>query len=137
VIADVFNKIMLIEKPGEGWDKIISAVKEHPYMSKMPAIMDTGNIVIVTLFASDLEGFAHAGESSVKIIDLIRQDPQIAAALHLTARAVEKNISKLKQKRLLKRTGPAKGGYAGSLRVCRNPVKTRIPHIIRHTYKNP
>ena len=116
----IFNKIMLIEKLGEGWDKIICAVKEHPYISKMPEIRDTGNTVIVTLFAADLEGFAHEGEmlaeSSVKIIDLIRQNPQIsipeiAAALHLTTRAPEKNIKKLKQKRLLKRIGPAKGGH--------------------------
>jgi len=120
VIADVFNKILLIEKLGEGWDKIICAVKEDPYMSKMPEIMDTGNTVIVTLFASDLEEFARIGESSVKssvkIIDLIRQNPQIsipeiADALHLTTRAVEKNIAKLKQRCILKRVGPAKGGH--------------------------
>ena len=37
--------------------------------------------------------------------------PQIADELSLTTRAIEENISKLKTKGLLKRIGPAKGGY--------------------------
>jgi len=55
-------------------------------------------------------------KSSVKIIELIKENneitiPEIAERTNLTTRAVEKNISKLKQKGLLERVGSAKGGY--------------------------
>ena len=56
------------------------------------------------------------GENQIKILDLINRNsnisiPQIANELSLTTRAIEKNIAKLKQKELLKRIGPAKGGH--------------------------
>ena len=56
------------------------------------------------------------GENQRKILELISENPsmpipQIADKLGLTTRAIEKNIAKLKQKGLLKRIGPAKGGY--------------------------
>ncbi len=50
-IAEVFNKVQYIEKLGEGWDKIISAVKEHPFKPKFPEIRDIGGAVVVTLFS--------------------------------------------------------------------------------------
>ena len=51
-----------------------------------------------------------------KILDAIAKDPKITQSelekiTGLTRRGVEWNISKLKQKGLLKRIGPAKGGH--------------------------
>jgi len=55
-------------------------------------------------------------KSSEKILEIIKNKPEISAQeianiIIISPRAVEKNIAKLKQKGLLKRIGPAKGGY--------------------------
>ena len=51
-----------------------------------------------------------------KIIDLIKNKPEITASelaeiLKITVKGVEWNIKKLKEKGIIKRIGPAKGGY--------------------------
>jgi len=55
-------------------------------------------------------------KSSVKILEIIKENsyisiPEIAEKIGLTTRAIEKNISKLKEKGLLRRVGGVKGGY--------------------------
>ena len=55
-------------------------------------------------------------ENQQKIIKLISKKPYISAReiseiIKISLRKTEKNIAKLKQKGLLKRIGPAKGGY--------------------------
>ena len=55
-------------------------------------------------------------KSSVKILSMMRENPQvtipeIAAALDRTTRAIEKQISKLKETGRIERIGPAKGGH--------------------------
>ncbi|MCM4154412.1 RNA-binding domain-containing protein [Gramella sp. AN32] len=56
------------------------------------------------------------GESSEKILELIFNDQYISASamaevIGITERAVEKQIAKLKEKDVIKRVGPNKGGY--------------------------
>ena len=56
------------------------------------------------------------GENEKKILELIDKDntitiSQIAKKLKIGTTAVENNILKLKQKGVLKRIGPDKGGY--------------------------
>ena len=56
------------------------------------------------------------GESSEKIILLMLEDKNItisemAEIVQVTTRAIEKQISKLKDKSIVKRVGPDKGGY--------------------------
>ncbi len=56
-----------------------------------------------------------SGDNEGKILSLLEEDPHltiplIAASLDISETAVEKNIKKLKDKGLLKRVGPAKGG---------------------------
>jgi ATP-dependent DNA helicase RecG len=55
-------------------------------------------------------------ENQLKIIELIKVDKYISAKMiaeniEISSRKVEENISKLKKLNLLKRIGPAKGGY--------------------------
>jgi len=55
-------------------------------------------------------------KSSVKILELLADTPkmtisQLAKALGISTRAVEKQIAKLQQSDQLKRIGPAKGGH--------------------------
>ena len=56
------------------------------------------------------------GENGEKILEIISKDvfvtiSDISKSLDISTTAVENNISKLKKKGLLKRVGPAKGGY--------------------------
>ena len=56
------------------------------------------------------------GENQLKIIALILIDKnfttkKISEILELSTTAVENNIRKLKEKQLIKRIGPDKGGY--------------------------
>jgi len=56
------------------------------------------------------------GKNEAKILDSISQDSNItymelANKLDITGKSIYMNIEKLKQKGLLKRIGPAKGGY--------------------------
>ncbi len=51
-----------------------------------------------------------------KVIDLIKNNPKITTAelaeiLEITVKGVEWNLAKLKEKGIIKRIGPAKGGY--------------------------
>ncbi len=55
-------------------------------------------------------------ESQKKILELIKINPKISKKemlnrIGINTTAIDKNIEKLKQKGLLKRIGPAKGGY--------------------------
>jgi len=55
-------------------------------------------------------------KTSVKIISLMRENPQVsipevAKAIGRTSRAIEMQIAQLKSEGLIERIGPAKGGY--------------------------
>ena len=55
-------------------------------------------------------------KSSEKIIELIKNDPNISAAaiaeqIGLSSRAVEKQLKKLRDENLIRRVGPDKGGH--------------------------
>ena len=56
------------------------------------------------------------GRTEVKILEIISKDKfvtieELAKTIQIGTTAVENNIAKLKKKELLKRVGPAKGGY--------------------------
>ena len=56
------------------------------------------------------------GENQVKIIYYMKNDklitiPELSEKLNISTRAIEKNIKKLSDLGIIKRIGPAKGGY--------------------------
>jgi ATP-dependent DNA helicase RecG len=57
-----------------------------------------------------------SGKSSEKVLKILKNFPalsarEVADRLELNPRAVEKQIAKLREKGLLRRVGPAKGGH--------------------------
>ncbi len=57
-----------------------------------------------------------SGKSSDKILELLLSEPKmtisrLAESLSISTRAVEKQIANLKERKLLERIEPAKGGY--------------------------
>jgi len=56
------------------------------------------------------------GEHEIKIIELIKDNKyittkELSERIKISTTAIDKNISKLKKKRILKRIGSTKGGY--------------------------
>ena len=57
-----------------------------------------------------------SGKTSGKILEAIHRNtkitiPELAASIGVTERSIERNIKKLQTEKLLRRVGPAKGGY--------------------------
>ncbi len=64
-----------------------------------------------------VEGLAEGlAENQIKILELVNENPYISKRemsekIGISTTAIDKNISTLKKKGLLKRVGPARGGH--------------------------
>ena len=122
LLFSLFQRIDLVEKVGSGISRMRQLVKKAGLPS--PKFESTSFFTLTfkrpklekKIMEKHLEKFGEKfGENQIKILKLISENPiiaipQIANEVGLTTRAIEKNIAKLKQKKLLKRIGPAKGG---------------------------
>ena len=51
----VLSKVKYVEEVGEGWDRIIEEIKNHPLKPKKAKIDDTGLSVAVTIYSPEKE----------------------------------------------------------------------------------
>lgn len=73
----------------------------------------------IAAYKKSVEGFpatAHKTRTADKILSLLRENSRhttksLAEAIGISTKGVEKQLSKLKSKGTIKRTGPAKGGH--------------------------
>jgi len=113
IIADLFYRMDKVERAGTGIQKMKDsmAVAGLP----MPEIKyDT--FFTITLKRPPREKNAGSVKSSVKILEAIRANKNVSAkeisqALGISLRAIEKQLSKLKERGHIRRIGPARGGY--------------------------
>jgi len=126
LIADLFHRIHLVEKMGTGINRIREECKKHGNIKfqieangffiatfKLKKVGEVIPKISDRLVEGLVEGLV---ESQKEILKLISQNPYISKQelsnkIGISTTAVDKNISKLKQKGLLKRVGPAKGGH--------------------------
>ena len=116
-IAKVFHRRGLIETWGRGTLKMAGLMQEAGL--QLPTVAVQGDCVVLTFrLAQSLGGGSEktSGKTSGKIIDVVRQNPQItipelATLLGVTPRSIERNLQKLQAENRLTRIGPAKGGY--------------------------
>ena len=115
-IANAFFKAGLVESWGRGIEKIISSTKS--FNNTLPVFTwDNGlNVEFKSQYPDTVSIIESSEKSSEKIVELIRKNREISALtiaenIGITQRAVEKQISKLKDEGKLRRVGPAKGGY--------------------------
>ena len=116
LLADVFYKAGFIESWGRGTLEIVNKCIEQGLPE--PDFTEEFSVFNLTLYKGKLEEETveeSVEESVEEIINLISENPTITAAeltkrTGLTRRSVEWNIKKLKDKGILKRVGPTKGG---------------------------
>ena len=111
-IADLFHRIQMVEKIGSGIRRIKEECKKH---GKIMFEIETNGYFIATFKLIEKVG-EKVGENEKKIINLISQNKNItyselASNINLSEKSIYINIEKLKQKGLLLRIGPAKGGH--------------------------
>jgi len=135
IIADLFSKIHFGEKMGTGFDRIREICKKENV--PFPDIELNENYFYVTFKQSEdylklagetkvaPEGFPgrvtikvteRVTEKQVMILEEIRKDrfvtiKYLSGVVGISERKIKENIKKLKDKKMLKRVGPNRGGY--------------------------
>jgi ATP-dependent DNA helicase RecG len=112
VIASLLNRADYIEQIGTGINRIKNAVKEH---AQGNVEFYYNNFFIVT-FTRTKKVTKKVTENQKKILNNIKENPNITTQelskkVGISDRKIKDNIKKLKENNLLKRIGPAKGGY--------------------------
>ena len=106
IIAKIFGFVRLAESIGSGFHKMIDGWKQHYKLE--PVIEGDFDYYKIT--------FPTTLKTVERILDAIKNNPKItqnelAEIAGLTRRGIEWNLAKLKEKGIIKRIGPAKGGY--------------------------
>ena len=117
LLFSLFKRINLVEKVGSGIIRMRKTMKSAGLL--LPKFEFT-NFFTITFYRPK-EGIKTVGKTVGKILALINENPkitreEISAKTGLTIRGVEWNLNKLKKEGVLKRIGPAKGGYWGVVR---------------------
>ncbi len=117
LIANVLYLSKDIERGGSGIRRIYEACKEADVRMEFKRLKSG---FLVVFYRKEELGAEKVGEkltaNQEKIIAFIRKEPaisakELSALVGISQRKIEENISKLKEKRLLRRIGPDKGGW--------------------------
>ena len=116
-IAEIFKEVGLIEKYGSGVSRAISEIIS--YDLSRPEIKEVSGGIDVNIFGENVpeKSSEKTVEKTVeKIITLLRKYPtitqeELSAKTRLSRRGIEWNLKALKDKGLIRRIGPDKGGY--------------------------
>jgi ATP-dependent DNA helicase RecG len=103
----------LIEKYGSGIQRVIEYFRRAGLPA--PHFENISEGFMVTVYSGNKLG-NKLGDKQKLILEFIRKNPQISLAqlsknVKISQTAIENNIKKLKQKGILTRIGPAKGGH--------------------------
>ncbi len=117
LIAKLFHDVHYVENRGRGISKILSFEPDTDFKE-----IGTHFIAVFrrkteeSLKTVDEKWSDRVGENEAKILDLISKNRyityvELAHRLDITEKSIYMNIEKLRKKGLIKRVGPAKGGY--------------------------
>ncbi len=117
LVAEIFRDAGLIERYGSGVKRAIEQIKEYGLAE--PLIEESSGGFRFTILSKEFGEKAREKtvEKTVeKIVDMIREAPAITTKelimkTGLSRRGVEWNLSVLKEKGIIKRIGPDKGGH--------------------------
>lgn len=121
LIADMFHEIHFIEKWGRGIRLILSKEPDADFKEVGTHFVTTFKRKYYGKHKKVLEKVTEkvpekVTENQKKILESISKNryitaPELATVIGISERKIKENIKKLKQKRLLLRVGPDKGGY--------------------------
>ena len=109
-IADMFHEVRFVEKWGRGISLILSKEPDADFE-------EVANIFITKFKRKHVEKVTEkVTENQASILDEITKNNRITTEelskiVGISKRKIKENIAKLKKKGILKRIGPAKGGY--------------------------
>ena len=118
ILMKALSKVKYVEEIGEGWDRIIEEIKNHPLKPKAPKIEDTGLSVIVTIYSPEkleLMGM-DLNERQKKIIKFIEENKrmttsQCAHLLNVSNDTALRELLKLRSLGLVGQKGVGRGTY--------------------------
>ena len=130
LIAKAFKEIGLIERYGSGIRRILNICRD--YGLKQPVLEEVSNGFKVTLFKEKTDNADRVTdkvtdrvtddltENQKHIVKLIQQNNQItskelAEKIKISQRKIKENLRKLKEKGIITRIGPPRGGYWGEV----------------------
>ncbi len=124
-IAEVFNRMKIIESWGTGIKRMISSCKE--YGIREPEFLEIGDSFRVNLYrpsyymksspkSSPKSSMEELNITQQKIIEILIDNPKVTQSflseqLGITTRAVKKNMKELIDRDILERIGSARKGY--------------------------
>jgi ATP-dependent DNA helicase RecG len=116
-IANLLHRAGYIEKMGTGINKMKKLISK----AGLPPIKFEFDTFFTATFKRPIEKWTKKlgeklGENEIKIIELMKENKyvttkELSGHIKISTTAIDKNISKLKKKGIVKRIGPAKGGY--------------------------
>ena len=112
LIAVLFHRVRLVEKMGTGILRIINECRKH---GKVSFEVET-NGFFISKFLLKTSSKKTVEKTVEKILSLIKKNPKITQDelvknTGLTRRGIEWNLAQLKERGILKRVGPDKGGH--------------------------
>ncbi len=118
ILMKALNKVKYVEEVGEGWDRIIEEIKNHPLKPKEPKIEDTGLSVTVTIYSPEEFEFASMdlNDRQKKIIKFIQENDRITTSqcanlINVSGDTALRELSKLRSLGLVKQKGIGRGTY--------------------------
>jgi len=118
LIVEAFYLTGDIEKYGTGYRRIREALKNYPTMKFDFKEIQGGFLAELSYQKQRLTENAvdNVVENEQKTLALLKENntlsaKEIANKLKITERTIQRYIKKLQEKKLIKRIGPAKGGY--------------------------
>ena len=121
-IVEVLIKVKYIESIGDGIDRVLNSVKNHPLNPELPLFREVGNSVIVTLYGADMDKLEHKkserklNEKEMQIIDYIREKGSITSGnvqsmFNVSRDTSSKYLNQLIKTGIIRRHGRGKTTY--------------------------
>ena len=114
-LVEIFHQIELVENWGAGFQRIIEECEKNG--NEIPEFSEKAGAFVIAFEKRNQEKLGEKlGENRKNILALIQENknitiPELSEKINISSTAIENNIAKLKEKGLLKRIGPDKGGH--------------------------
>ncbi|PKP58802.1 MAG: hypothetical protein CVT88_06700 [Candidatus Altiarchaeales archaeon HGW-Altiarchaeales-1] len=121
-IVDVMSKVRYIESIGDGINRVLNLVKNHPLKPELPLFMEVGNSVIVVLYGADMRKMEQdeyekkLSERQKKIVEYLKENSRITRGICMNILNISKDtavreLSYLKSKNIIGQKSIGRGIY--------------------------